>query len=195
MSETLALVGLPDRAHDLIESLSGGMQRRVELAKSLLHRPPLLLLDEPSTGLDPGARKEFADYLAQLRSSEGVTVLLTTHILEEAEKCDRLAILDQGRLVALGTPGQLKDEIGGDVITITSKQPLALADAIRMKFSATLQVIDNSIRIERGNGHEFIPQLAEAFPGQIESITLSKPTLEDVFIDKTGHRFWNDGND
>ena len=190
ISEMLSRVGVLDRADDLVEHLSGGLQRRVELAKAMLHRPRLLILDEPSTGLDPGARRDFDNYLQELRTIDGVTVLLTTHILSEAERSDRLAILDQGKLVALGTPSQLKHEIGGDVISVTSKEPEILSESIKKYFTAIPQVMDGKVRIERNNGHEFIPELIQAFPGQIESVTLSKPSLEDVFINKTGHRFW-----
>ena len=190
ITELLARVRLGDRENDLVEQLSGGMQRRVELAKGLLHRPRLLLLDEPSTGLDPGARIEFDAYLQEIRSTEGVTILLTTHILDEAERADRLAILDQGRLVALGTPEALRAEIGADIITITADEPAALAQDIRASFGGEVDVIDTAIRLERPNGHEFIPRLVAAFPGRIRSVTFAKPTLEDVFIHKTGRRFW-----
>jgi ABC-2 type transport system ATP-binding protein len=190
ISETLARVGMSARSEELVETLSGGMQRRVELAKCLLHRPRLLILDEPSTGLDPGARREFTSYLHQLRDNDGVTVLLTTHILDEAEQCNRIAIMDQGHLVAMGTPMELKREIGGDIISVTSEHPAQLAESIRQHFDVHAQVVDRAIRIERTHGHEFIPLLVQAFPGEIESITLAKPTLEDVFIRKTGHGFW-----
>ena len=192
--ETLSLVGLLDRSNDLIENLSGGMQRRVELAKSLLHNPPLLLLDEPSTGLDPGARIDFMNYLSELRNINGVTVILTTHILDEAEKGNRLAIMDLGNLVALGSPQELKHEIGGDIISMTSKDPHALSKSIQQRFGEVVQVVDQTVRIERRNGHEHVPQLVEAFPGQIETVILSKPTLEDVFIRKTGHKFLENGD-
>ncbi|MBI1805832.1 MAG: ABC transporter ATP-binding protein [Ignavibacteria bacterium] len=189
IDEMLMKVGIQDRAYDLVETLSGGMRRRVELAKALLHKPRLLILDEPSTGLDPGARREFIEYLHSLRDTDRVTVLLTTHILDEAEKCDRLAILDQGSLVALGTPHDLKHEIGGDIISVSSQEPSKLAEVIRTRFRSNLRVVDGMIRIEQTKGHEFIPQLIREFPGQIESVTLSKPTLEDVFIHRTGHKF------
>jgi len=191
--EMLERVGISDRADDLIEHLSGGMQRRVELAKALLHEPQLLILDEPSTGLDPGARKDFDGYLKDLCRGEKVTVLLTTHILDEAEMCDRIAILDRGCLVALGSPSDLKHEIGGDVISITTPETETVSRLIRESFGGTPQVIGKTIRIERANGHEFIPQLVRSFPGRIDAITYSKPTLEDVFIDKTGHTFWESG--
>ena len=112
---------------DLVETLSGGLQRRVELAKALLHEPELLLLDEPSTGLDPAARREFANYLAHLRERDGVTIVLTTHYMEEAERCDRIGVLHQGRLVAIAPPGELKSEVGGDVVVIRTRAPETLA--------------------------------------------------------------------
>src|SRR3954467_596919 len=125
ISEMLSRVGLADRAKERVETFSGGMQRRVELAKGLLHHPSVLLLDEPTTGLDPGARRDLWKYLAQLRDSEGVTVLVTTHLMEEAERCDRLAILNEGHLVGLGPPAELKSEIGGDVVIFEIADPTA----------------------------------------------------------------------
>lgn len=195
IAEVLSKVGILDRANDLVEHLSGGTQRRVELAKALLHEPQLLILDEPSTGLDPGARREFMMYLDELKKNDGVTIVLTSHILDEADKCDRIAILDHGKLVALGTPQELKQEIGGDVISVTTSDPAGLADMVLKKFNTSALVVENTVHIERDRGHEFIPQLVQSFPGLIDSITLSKPTLEDVFIHKTGHRFWDDGGE
>ncbi len=191
IEKMLTTLSISDRSNDIVETLSGGMQRRVELAKTLLHSPQLLILDEPSTGLDPGARKDFSNYLLELKKKENVTILLTTHILEEAEHCDRLAIIDQGKLVGLGTPQELKREIGGDVITVTSSEPKKLLDSIQQQFNCSPLLVDSTIRIERSNGHEFIPTLVEAFPGLIDSVSVSKPTLEDLFIHKTGHKFWD----
>lgn len=189
MDEMLARFGLADRARELVEKLSGGLRRRVEIAKSLLHRPELLLLDEPSTGLDPRVRRELGDLLDELRRKDGVTILLTTHIMEEADRCDRLAILDRGNIVALDTPNVLKQQIGGDVVTVETKQPESLSQQIRDKFSLETGVVDGSVRIERKNGHQFIAELVEAFPGQIDAVSVHKPTLEDVFVHLTGHRF------
>jgi len=183
-------VGLADRAADLVETLSGGQQRRLELAKGLLHDPRLLLLDEPTTGLDPGGRRDLWQYLAHLRDASGVTVLFTTHVLEEAERCDRLAILDRSHLVAQGSPDELKKQIGGDVIVLGTRDPDTLSRLVRERFSLEAIPVDGTVRIERERGHEFIAQLVEAFPGQIDAVTVSKPTLEDVFIRQTGHRFW-----
>ena len=179
--EMLGRVGLADRANEKAETFSGGMQRRLELAKGLLHHPSVLLLDEPTTGLDPGARRDLWQYLAILRDEERVTVIVTTHLMEEAERCDRLAILNEGKVVALGTPDDLKHEIGGDVILLDAKNPDSLAERIRARFHLDAQVLHGQVRIERENGHRFITDVVEAFPGEIEAISVSKPTLEDVF--------------
>lgn len=195
IDQMLTAVGIADRAGDLTETLSGGMRRRVELAKGLLHRPQLLLLDEPSTGLDPGARSDLWKYLHQIRESDGVTIVLTTHLLEEADRADRIAIMHTGKLAALDTPAALQASVGGDAITIRTPRPTELADAIRVKFNCDATVLDGSVRLEQPEGHQWIARLVEAFPEDIESITLGKPTLEDVFIDRTGHRFWNENQE
>lgn len=173
----------------LAETLSGGLQRRTEIAKSLLHTPDVLLLDEPSTGLDPAVRRDLWSFLYSLRDELGMTILFTTHIMEEAEGCDRLVMLDRGHVVAEGTPLELKSRIGGDVITVTGGEATALAAAITAAFNVTPTVVDGSVRIELSRGHEFVPRLVEAFPQEITSINLSKPTLEDVFVHYAGRRF------
>lgn len=190
IAEGLARVGLTDRANDFAESLSGGLRRRAELAKGLLHQPGLLLMDEPSTGLDPGARRDLWAYLGDLKKTLGMTIVVTTHLMEEAEKCDRVAIINEGKLVALGTPAALKQEIGGDIISVETEDPTQLAKSIGERFGVKAQVFETGLRIEREKGHEWIPQLVAVFPGQIKSVTVGKPSLEDVFIRRTGHRFW-----
>lgn len=190
----LERVGLADRADDKAETFSGGMQRRLELAKGLLHGPRVLLLDEPTTGLDPGARRDVWQYLKILRDEEQVTVLVTTHLMEEAERCDRLAILSEGKLVALGTPTELKQEIGGDVIVLEAKEAELLAQQIRSRFQMDVQVVGSQVRIEKNNGHRFVTDLVEAFPGAIDAVSIAKPNLEDVFIRRTGHRFWTEAS-
>lgn len=182
--------GLAGRAGERMEKLSGGLARRLELAKGLLHRPGLLLLDEPSTGLDPGARRDFWHYLEELKSEDRVAVVLTTHILEEAEGCDRLGILHEGELVALGSPAELKEKIAGDVIQLHTRNPQKLRGQIQKRFGGKPIVVDGAVRIERPQGHRLISQLVEAFPVEIESVSLGKPTLEDVFIHQTGRRFF-----
>jgi ABC-2 type transport system ATP-binding protein len=192
IQEILSRVGLLERAGDRVETFSGGMQRRIELAKGLLHHPAVLLLDEPTTGLDPGARRDLWQYLNILRDQEQVTVLVTSHLMEEAERCDRLAILSEGNLVALGTPTELTREIGGDVVVLEARDPSSLADRIRQRFHVDATVLDSHVRFEIENGHRFVPDVVEAFPGEIQSLSISKPTLEDVFIHRTGHRFWSE---
>jgi ABC-2 type transport system ATP-binding protein len=195
--EVLSRVGLTDRANDMVETLSGGQKRRIELAKGLIHSPSVLLLDEPSTGLDPGARMDLWNYLRILRDEQGVTVLVTTHLMEEAEHCDRLAILNAGKLVAHGSPAELKAQIGGDVVQFEARSPEAateLAAGITQRFGVARSVVGNTVRIEREQGHRFLTEVVEAFPGAIESVSVSKPSLEDVFIQRTGHRFWMEKN-
>lgn len=193
IKEILERVRLADRAQDPAETFSGGMQRRLELAKGLLHGPRVLLLDEPTTGLDPGARRDLWQYLSILRDEEQVTVLVTTHLMEEAERCDRLAILNEGKLVALGTPTELKREIGGDVIVLEAKDPEALAVRIRARFNVDVNVVGSQVRIEKDQAHRFVTNVVEAFPGEIDAVSIAKPSLEDVFIKRTGHRFWTEG--
>lgn len=192
IQEMLQRVGLADRAKEKVETFSGGMQRRVELAKGLIHRPGILLLDEPTTGLDPGARRDLWQYLQELRVQQNVSVIITTHLMEEAERCDRLAILNRGQIVALGTPADLRNQIGGEVILLEAKDPASLAARIEQRFKISTTVLDSKVRMERKEGHKFVTDLVESFPGEIQSISVSKPTLEDIFIDRTGHRFWSD---
>lgn len=192
VDEMLGRVALADRANDNAETFSGGMQRRLELAKGLLHHPSVLLLDEPTTGLDPGARRDLWQYLQILREQEHVTVLVTTHLMEEAERCDRLAILSQGKLMAMGTPTELKQQIGGDVVVLETRDPESLAQRVKSRFGVETAVVGNTVRIEREAGHRFVTDVVEGFPGEVDSVHISKPTLEDVFIHRTGHRFWTE---
>ena len=189
-AELLSKFGLADRSGERVKNLSGGLKRRAELAKSLLHRPKVLLMDEPTTGVDPGARQEFWAHIFSLREKESMTVLVTTHLMEEAERCDRVAILDRGRLVGLGAPSELKSEIGGEMVLVETQEPDKLAGEIRERFRVTPEVVDGIIRVEWPKGHAFIPALVEAFPGKIRSVRLSQPSLEDVFIHRTRHGFW-----
>ncbi len=182
-------LGVTDRLSQRAETLSGGLKRRVEVAKSLLHQPRLLILDEPSTGLDPGARLDLMAALNRVRAEEGVTVLITTHLMDEAEHCDRLAILDRGRLVACDTPRSLRHSLGGSSVRITTARPDALAAQIRADFALVVQVPGNELRIEHAEPLQLLSQLVEKYPDQIDSIALARPTLEDVFIQRTGHLF------
>jgi ABC-2 type transport system ATP-binding protein len=193
--EMLEQLGLADRSGDLVETLSGGLRRRVEIAKGLLHSPRLLLLDEPSTGLDPAARSDLWSYLRAIRQRDGVTVVLTTHLLDEAERCDRLAILNQGELVALDSPDALRAAVGGETITIRADQPDELARDIGAQFDVQPQQIDGSLRLQSEAARELAPRLMSAFGDRVRSLTLARPTLEDAFIARTGHRFWSNEHD
>lgn len=193
IARLLHRVNLGERRKDRVEILSGGLKRRVEIAKALLHDPRLLLLDEPTTGLDPGARIEIWNYLKILKES-GVTSCVTTHLMEEAEKCDILFILHQGKFVAQGAPTELKESIGGDVITIKTQNADKLKALILERFGAQTTVLPSDfnriVRIGKKVDSGLVIKIKEAFLNEIESITLSKPSLEDVFINKTGDRFW-----
>ena len=182
--------GLSERASQRALELSGGLRRRVEIAKALLHGPRLLLLDEPSTGLDPGARRDLWTTLEELRR-EGVTVLLTTHFMEEGDRCDRLALIDRGILVGEGSPAALKEEIGGDVITLAGPDLAALARDLGSRFpDLAPEIRDGAVRLERERGHELVARLIEALPGRVDSVTVARPTLEDVFLHRTGRRLY-----
>jgi ABC-2 type transport system ATP-binding protein len=180
--------GLHDRGDELVERLSGGLARRVELAKGLLPRPAVLLLDEPSTGLDPGARRELLQYLRALCDDDGVTVVVTTHYLEEAERCDRVGVIDRGRLVALDAPTALTAAVGGDVVVVQPHDVDALHAKMRARFGIDATRVDGTLRVEHARGHELVRDLVDAFPEDVHSVTFGKPTLEDVFVRLTGRR-------
>jgi ABC-2 type transport system ATP-binding protein len=185
----LEMMGLTDRAKDRAEVLSGGLKRRVELAKSLLHRPEILIFDEPCTGLDPGARRAFWDDLDVLRKASGTTLLLTTHFMEEAERCDRIGILDGGQLIAEGTPDALKRTVGSEMITLEAEDPEALRSQVEDVVGGNVQVVDGQVRIACDDGQKLLAELYPCLKEKVEAITLSRPTLEDVFVLRTGHGF------
>lgn len=189
INELLIQFDLNDRTKDLVEELSGGLQRRVEIAKALLHSPQVLLLDEPSSGLDIGVRRQLSEYLSILAENEDISILLTTHLMDEADECSRVAILDEGRLVALGTPDELKSKIGGDVVTVETKNSESLSNAIEDKFGVSTTITEDFIQIESTRANEFVKDIMVAFPDDILSVRLSKPTLEDVFVKLTGNKF------
>ncbi|MCE9543810.1 MAG: ABC transporter ATP-binding protein [Verrucomicrobia bacterium] len=192
ITEATKALNLTDRLNDLVETLSGGLQRRAEIAKCLLIRPDVLLLDEPSTGLDPGARLDLWAALEQLRSEHGVTALCTTHLMEEAARADRVGIVSAGKLVALGTPNELTSAIGGDVISLgVSKETGAdqLAATITAKTGIPATVVEGEVRIEHAEAYALASRLAGEFPKEITSLRIARPTLEDVFIARTGRLF------
>ena len=189
ISELLERFGISDRSDDLVEELSGGLQRRAEIARAMLHSPQVLLLDEPSSGLDVGVRRQLSDYLISLAGSENILVLLTTHLMDEAELCNRVGILDTGKLVALGTPDELKAQIGGDIVLIETEKGEELCSAIADQFGVSPILTDEYLHIECERGHEFVRDVVAAFPDDIETVRFGKPTLEDVFIKLTGNPF------
>ena len=190
IGEVLERVQLGGRRKDRVETLSGGLRRRADLAKGLLHSPRLLLLDEPSTGVDPVARLAFWHYLEELRSAAGVTILLTTHLLEEADACDDLAILDHGKLIRQGAPSGLKAEIGGDVVTLAASGASDIATVLEKEFAIQhTHVNDGEVRFEHPEGSKWTARLMARFGNQIESVKISRPSLEDVFMHHTGHDF------
>jgi ABC-2 type transport system ATP-binding protein len=185
-----------DRIGEKVEKLSGGLQRRVEIAKAMLHQPKLLLLDEPSTGLDPGARRELWNFLHQVNQEEGVTILVTTHLMDEAERCNRLLLLDQGNKVELGTPVELKAKVSGTVITLESDKANELHDHLKSRFDVGIIIMQDLLRLEWNHTSgtrtpsEFLGQVMEIFGSEIRSASIAQPNLEDVFIHLTGHHFF-----
>ncbi len=179
---------ISSRANERVLKLSGGMRRRVELAKALIPEPKLLLLDEPSTGLDVSSRIDLWTLLEEMRRESQVTIVLTTHLMDEADRCNHVAIIDQGKLLASGSPNELKSRVGGDVISFTGPEPDQLASAVQEKLGVAVQRLDRMLRIERPEAHLFLPQLIEAVPGMIDSVSIGRPTLDDVFVHITGRR-------
>ena len=186
--ELLALFGLTARKAERVETLSGGLKRRVELAKALLPAPPLLLLDEPSNGLDPAARLEFWSVLDRLRAERELTIVVATHLMDEADRCGRVALLDEGRLVAEDSPDALKRGLGGDVLSLEAAEPRALAEAVHAKLGLAAIVSGGRVRLEVPDALGAAARLLQAFPERIRALTLGRPTLEDVFLARTGHR-------
>ena len=192
-------LGISERQHDIVDKLSGGLRRRLELAKSLLHRPRLLIMDEPTTGLDPTARIDLWNVLRQLQQDSGMTIFMTTHLLEEAERADRVAILNAGQLVALDQPDVLRQQLGGDVVSIKCAAPESLSKLLAAEFNVQPRLVDGQLRLEQDADAEassnvaLVQRIMEQFGDQIQSITVGRPSLEDVFISKTGHQFFQSG--
>jgi ABC-2 type transport system ATP-binding protein len=188
-ADVVARLGLAAHLKERAEKLSGGMRRRVDVAKGLLHAPEVLLLDEPSTGVDPAARLEFWRSLVDLRDTTGATIILTTHLLEEADKCDRLCVMDRGKVVAVDSPTALRDQMRGETLTLQGNAPEELIREVQQRLGLAGTLVDGAIRFAVDDGPQWVPRLAEAFPGRLTSITVGKPTLEDFFVAKTGRRF------
>jgi ABC-2 type transport system ATP-binding protein len=189
IDEILEVVGLEDRRNEVVKNFSGGMKRRLEIARGLLHRPKVLFLDEPTLGLDPQTRSHVWEFIKRLKKSVGNTVFMTTHYMEEAEICDRIAIIDNGRIISDGTPAELKKSLKGDTIYIKTVDDEKASREIAEKFSLEARRIEDglSVLVEGGEGGEkFIPRLFEGLTTHILSVNLKKPSLEDVFINLTG---------
>src|SRR6195256_4262494 len=174
IDEMLALVKLADRASSQVRTYSGGMKRRLEIARGMLHQPQILFLDEPTLGLDPQTRKSIWTYLNELRSKKGVTIFMTTHYMDEAEYCDRIAIIDRGKIVALGTPDELKAMVGGGVVTITSSQPDAAAREITELLGVTPSRENGTLRMEVADGKAFVPRLVRELMAPVDTVTLRR---------------------
>ena len=186
--DLLQFIELEDRAQDLVSSYSGGMRRRLELARALISRPQLLLLDEPTTGLDMRAFEKTWQRMRALRKHQELSVLVSTHLAEEAAQCDRLLIMDRGRVVTIGTPAQLLDRVSGDVIEMEVEETQHAADCISSTFGIVAHVEGNVVKVEREEGHTWIPKLVEALePGSVKSVSMHRPTLADAFFALTGH--------
>ena len=186
MKELLTLVDLWNRRSGKTRTYSGGMKRRLEIVRGLIHHPRVLFLDEPTLGLDPQTRSRIWDYLQEIRAKENLTIFLTTHYMDEAEHCDRIAIIDHGSIAAIGTPDRLKENVGGDVVSIrTADNDLAVTE-LTNTWSLDPQLQDGFVRFSVPRGEEFLPEFVRRFDGQLLSISVRRPTLDDVFLDVTG---------
>jgi ABC-2 type transport system ATP-binding protein len=186
MEEVLRLVDLWDRKDGIIRTFSGGMKRRLEIARGLIHYPKVLFLDEPTLGLDPQTRVHLWAYILRLKQERGMTIFMTTHYMNEAEYCDRIAIIDHGKIVALDTPAALKSGLGGDVIRMESRQPEALKAEIERRYGTEAKIENNVVRMEVADGGKFLPALLKELETPLEGVESRKPTLEDVFLSQTG---------
>ena len=184
--EVLRMVGLWDRRKDAVQTYSGGMRRRLEIARGLLHSPAVLFLDEPTIGLDPQTRATIWEYLRALHLREDITVFVTTHYMDEAENCDRIAIVNDGRIVALDTPDRLKAQVGADRVQITTDDDAAAITALRERFSLEAAVHEGAVTFAVAEGAAFVPRLFAELGVPIRSVTVKRPTLDDVFLAHTG---------
>lgn len=192
MRELLELVGLWERRGDRVRTYSGGMKRRLEIVRGLLHRPRVLFLDEPTLGLDPQTRRLVWDYVLELRAREKITIFLTTHYMDEAEISDRIAIIDHGAIVSLDTPDRLKDAVGGDVVTLKAEDNEAAMEEVRGRYGFEPRLADESVIFNVSAAEEWLPGFVRGFSGRLLSIGVRRPTLDDVFVELTGHAIRDD---
>ena len=186
ITEALHDVGLWDERFRMAKTFSGGMRRRLEIARGLLHSPRLLFLDEPTAGLDPRSREQIWRRVHRLNKQEGVTVFMTTHYLEEAEHCDRIAIVDQGRIVAIGSPAELKAGIGRDQVEMGTDDPDVLVERLKDEFGIDASVEGGRVRFSVEDGHNFLPSVFSQIQVPIASVQVRSPSLDDVFLERTG---------
>ena len=184
--ELLSLMELWDRRKGHIRTYSGGMKRRLEIARGLIHLPRVLFLDEPTLGLDPQTRNRIWEYIRDLRRKEDLTIFLTTHYMDEAENCDRIAVIDHGKIVALDTPDNLKSQVGGDLLTLRTDDISHAETELRESHSLQPEIRDGAISVRVPNGESFLPRFVQNYEGGIQSIGLRRPTLDDVFLHLTG---------
>lgn len=186
IEETLAWMELDDRADDLVRNFSGGMKRRLEIARGLLHSPRVLFLDEPTLGLDPQTRNRIWEHLLRLRRDKGLTLFMTTHYMDEAEYCDRIAVIDHGRIIALNTPEQLKAEVRGDIVNLTTSDDAQAAKELAERHGIQSARDDTGIHFEVASGAEFVPRIVRELSVEVKSVSTRRPTLDDVFLKLTG---------
>jgi ABC-2 type transport system ATP-binding protein len=186
MRQVMDMVGLWDRKDSLVSTYSGGMQRRLEIARGLLHAPRVLFLDEPTVGLDPQTRSSIWQYINDLKGREDITIFLTTHYMDEAENCDRIAIIDHGKIVAIDTPEALKASIGKDRVRILTADDRAAIDALAATFGIDAVTSEGAVTFSVPAGEQFVPRLFAEFSVPIRSVSVSRPSLDDVFMSYTG---------
>jgi ABC-2 type transport system ATP-binding protein len=186
MQQMLEMVGLWDRRDAAVMTFSGGMRRRLEIARGLMHSPRVLFLDEPTIGLDPQTRRSIWSYIRQLRETEEITIFMTTHYMDEAEFCDRIAIMDQGEIVALDSPEALKARVGADRVRIETDDDEAAIEALREQFDVDARIAEGAVMFNVPGGEEFVPRLFADLGMPIHSVSVARPTLDDVFMSYTG---------
>ena len=185
--EVLQLVDLWERQNEIIKNFSGGMKRRLEIARGLIHYPAVLFLDEPTIGLDPQTRAHLWDYILKLKKEKEMTIFMTTHYMNEAENCNRIAIIDHGKIIVLNSPDNLKTKIGGDVVRMKTSDKPSLKKELKERYNVEIKDEDGTLQIEVTNGNQFLPRLFNELTTKIDAIELRKPTLDDVFLHFTGH--------
>jgi len=193
IQRVLEMVDLVDRASWKVRTFSGGMKRRLEIARGLLHRPAVLFLDEPTVGLDPQTRQNIWEHINDLRQEHGITVFMTTHYMDEAEYCNRIAIMDHAHVIALDTPEALKSAIGGDRVLLHTEDDAAAAEILKARYQLDATTIGDGVTFQTDHANAFVPRLLRDFPVPITSVDMTKPTLNDVFLQMTGHEIRDEG--